>query len=333
LPTASPIAAGSSSDIGREILDPYHQGPAPGYIHVSQGDRYDWEIYDDTNALPDVLTGQIIPVNEGNLEVWWYNLSVGVQWPSLVKRYTNSWPATTNEIVIASLQGGGAIDPVAQRNYRLYYQNDPGFRGFNPNDEHALIRDNGLGQSPYALRDDLGTPATSKPYVLLKYQGAATNRWSYTVYKVSAEKAPYSFDYPAAAATLIQPPFPLSLLQLCQESSGVSGPFWRDRKLAFWARAAGNDGGNANIVMRFFYPVQPGFFFPDAQPPAVGDHVPWLDRRPGGTPGVPTDITYDIHWPAAPELRVAETLVKPKFGLPDIAHQTSVEIVYDQSTA
>ena len=321
-------------NIGKELTDPYHKGPAPGYIHTSQGTRYDWEVYDgNTNDPPVFKTGQVFAVNEGLLEVWWANLNQSVQWPSLVKRYNNVWASSNSTIVIASLHGGGPIDPVTQRNYRIYYQNDPALVGFNPNDEHALIRDGGAGESVYALRDDLGTPGTSKPYALLKYQGQNTNSWSYTVYQVIAEKDPFFFNYPATAATVIQPPFPISLLQLCSESSGVSGPYWRDRKLAFWARAAGNDGGNADIVMRFFYPVQDGFYFPDAQPPLPGAHVPWLDRRAGGTPGVPTDITYDIHWPAAPELRVAETLVKPKFGLPDIAHQTSVEIVYDQSIA
>ena len=321
-------------NIGKQILDPYHQGPAPGYIHVSQGNRYDWELYDgNTNEPPAFKTGQIFAVNEGILELWWANLNHGIQWPSLVKRYNNVWATSNSTIVIASLKGGGAIDPVTQRNYRIYYQNNAGAAGFNPNDEHALIRDGGEGESVYALRDDLGTPATSKPYVLLKYQGKNTNAWSYTVYQVVAEQTPYFFKYPATAATQLQPPFPLSLFQPCPESAGVSGPFWRDRKQVFWARAAGDNGGNADVVMRFFYPVQDGFFFPDAQAPVPGDHVPWLDRRPGGTLGVPTDITYDIHWPSAPELRIAETLVKPKFGLPDISHQTSVEIVYDQSVA
>ena len=39
-----------SSNIGQEIVEPAHQGPRPGYIHVPEGDRYDWEIY---NGNPD----------------------------------------------------------------------------------------------------------------------------------------------------------------------------------------------------------------------------------------------------------------------------------------
>ncbi len=266
--------------------------------------------------------------------MWWSNVNQGVQWPSFVRRYQAAWPAAPAKIIIASLKGGGAIDPLRQRNYRLYFQNDPTRAGFNPNDEHALIRDGGQGESVFALRDDLGSATTSKPHALLKHRDPAAGlRWQYTVYRVVAEEAPFFFNYPGTAGTLVQPPFPLSLFQACSASTGVSGPYWRDRKLSFWARSAGADGGNAVIVMRYFYPVQLGFFFPDAQPPPPGSCIPWLDRRPGGTPGIPTDIAYTIQWPTAPELRVAETLVKAKFGLPDISLQTSVEIIYQQATA
>src|SRR5262249_33694329 len=85
----APIAA----SIGTEITEATHRGPRPGYIHLPEGDRYDWEIYDGkTNDPPQFRTQQIFPVNTGTLEVWWANTNKGVQWPSLVKRYTNSWP-------------------------------------------------------------------------------------------------------------------------------------------------------------------------------------------------------------------------------------------------
>ncbi len=321
--------------IGQEITESTHEGPRPGYIHLLEGNRYDWEIYDGKPGDPaDYQTQQIFAVNTGLLEVWWSNVNQGVQWPSSVKRYRAVWPQNPGKIIIASLKGGGAIDPVNQEDYRVYFQNDPAQPGFNPNDEHALIRDNGEGDSVFALRDDLGSAATSLPYALLKYRDPNDElKWRYTVYHVVAEEAPYFFSYPGTAGTLIQPPFPLSLFQVAPETLGVSGPFWRDRKQNFWARAAGDDDGPAGIVMRYFYPVQPGFYFPGAAAPAVGTDVPWLDRRPGGTPGVPTDIHYTVNWPEAPELRIGETLVKAKFGLPDISLQTSVEIIYQQSEA
>jgi hypothetical protein len=48
----------------------------------------------------------------------------------------------------------------------------------------------------------------------------------------------------------------------------------------------------------------------------------------------PVAITYRPVWPAnAPELRVAETLTLPKFGLPAVLNQTSANILYQQSIA
>lgn len=82
--------------------------------------------------------------------------------------------------------------------------------------------------------------------------------------------------------------------------------------------------------MRFFYPFQPGFFMPGPNPPAPGQNVPLLDLR-AGTPGTPHNVRFTVSWPVMPELRVGETLVKPKFGLPDISQQTSVEIIYQSS--
>ena len=270
----------TSWEIGTEITDPYHQWrQGPGYLYVSPAephvwDRYDWEIYDgNTNDPPAFKTQQIFGVNQGPLEVWWYNTNLwfeSVPWPSLVKRYTNTWPAQAQPLIISSQRGSQAIDPVNQADYRIYYQNDPTRAGFNPNDEHALIRDNGDGQAVFALRDDLGTPGTSLPYSLLKYRSASAGyAWRYTVLKVAGEgtswdgKA-YTFTYPGTAGTVIQPPYPVSTIDVppSPQNTNVSGPAWRDRKQTYWAKSAGNDGGPANIVMRYFYPVQDGFYFP-----------------------------------------------------------------------
>lgn len=322
--------------IGKEVLETSHAGTKPGYIFLPSSrphdwDRYDWEIYDGKPGEPaEFQTGQIIPVNLGKLEVWWANLKHGVQWFSSVKRYQSVWPNTTNEIVIASTLGSGPLNPIDHRNYRYYSQNDPSKVGFNPNDEHAVILDS-AGGPVYALRDDLGTASTSEPYVLLKYQGPGSAPWNYTVYKVRAESPQFAFNYPADAGVKLQSPAPLSSFPNNSQTIGVSGPFWKDRKQSFWARAAGDDGGAATIVMRFFYTVRDDFYFPDAQPPTVGSIVPWLDRRPSGKLGVPTDVRFTVRWKdPIPELRVGETLVKPKFGLPDISLQTSVEILYQQ---
>ncbi|MBN2505495.1 MAG: hypothetical protein JXQ71_02255 [Verrucomicrobia bacterium] len=319
-------------DIGVEITDPYHAGPRPGYIHLPEGDRYDWEIYDGKSGdPPEFRTAQIFAVNVGLLEVWWYNLNREVQWPSLVKRYDADWPAVgMHKIIIASTRGTEPLDPAVHRDFGFYHQNDPLLPGFNPNDEHALRQQLDNGEAIFALRDDLGTPATSDPWVLVKWRDNL-DRWHYRPYRVLSEESPHLFRYGGEAGALIQPPFPLSTLPRCEESHGVSGPFWRDRNLDHWAKAAGDNGGPAGIVMRFFYAVQEGFYFPGPTPPALGDHVPWLDVR-AGTPGTPINITYTVTWPALlPELKVGETLVKAKFGLPEIADQVSTEVLYDQS--
>jgi hypothetical protein len=187
--------------------------------------------------------------------------------------------------------------------------------GFNPNDEHALLRPFESGEAVFALRNDLGTPATSEPYVLLKFQAPAqSDRWRFRIFRVLAEESPFFFQYTATAGTPLQPPFPLSSLQTATNSFGVSGPFFRDRKAGFWSMAAGNDGGPTNIVMRFFYKAQPGFFFPGPNPPPLGSEVPWLDLN-AGTPGTPQNIGYTVSWPVSvPQLQLGETLVKPKNG-------------------
>jgi hypothetical protein len=252
-----------------------------------------------------------------------------IHWPWKAVRYTPQWPANPPVLVIASMKGTEVIDPASFKNWELYYQNNPALTGYNPNDEHALRRPYDSGDAIFALRDDLGTTNTSLPYVLMKYQDPQTDVGRFKIWRVVAQEAPYFFSYPGEAGKLMQAPLPLSTFLPCEESTGVSGPYWRDRKRAFWAKAAGNDGGATNIVMRYFYAVQEGFFFPTNQPP-IGTHVPWLDLR-AGTPGVPINISYLITWPSAPELRVAETLMKPKYGLPDLSMQSSAEILYQQS--
>ncbi|HKX60671.1 MAG TPA: hypothetical protein VJS65_02490, partial [Verrucomicrobiae bacterium] len=324
----------SASTVGTEITEAAHRGPRPGYIHSPEGDRYDWEIYDGKAGEPaEFRTQQIFPVNTGTLEVWWANTNQGVQWPSLVKRYLSSWPPQPEKIIIASTRGSGVVDPITHKNFKFYSQNDPALAGFNPNDEHALIRPLDTGEAVFALRNDLGTPQTSEPYVLLKFRVAAqSDRWRFRIFRVLAEESPFFFQYAGQAGTPIQAPFPLSSFQTATNSTGVSGPFFRDRKAGFWSKAAGDDGGTTNILMRFFYKVQPGFFFPGQNPPA-GAEVPWLDVH-AGTPGTPQNIGYTVSWPViVPQLQMGETLVKPKRGLPGVGSMLSAEIIYQQSIA
>ena len=151
---------------------------------------------------------------------------------------------------------------------------------------------------PLLLGQEVEGAQQHEPHLLLLEPGVEIHRAG--IGQVVAERAPDFFSYPGQAGDLIQPPLPLSALQPCQESSGVSGPYWRDRKLAFWAKAAGNDGGASTIVMRYFYALQPGFFLPSFVPQLpVGAHVPWLDLH-AGTVGIPVNVSYAISWPTAP---------------------------------
>ena len=101
------------------------------------------------------------------------------------------------------------------------------------------------------------------------------------------------------------------------------------------------------LTMKLYYVSQDGFFIPGqaTQPPA-GTILPFL-RQPArsGLPlnlsaiestqqDEPLPVIYRPAWPAqAAELRVAETLTLPKFGLPQVRGQASAEIYYQQSIA
>jgi hypothetical protein len=336
--------------VGQPILDPgpFHDPDCGSpQVILPNGVYAPSPVYDFATR-----TGTIIPVNRGDpananddLVVAFYQhgtllfdpvtgagVSNTICWPYQPVRFAPEWPTNAPHAIIASQQGTGVIDPLQFVDWQLYVQNDPAQPGFNPNDEHALRRPLGGAEAVFPLRDDLGTSATSEPFVLIRFRDpAAGGDWRMKVWQVVAEEAPFFFTFPAQAGLLLQVPFPLSSLPPAQSTVGVSGPFFRDRKLDFWAKAAGDDGGSADIVMHYSYPMQPDFFFPGPNPPPVGTEIPLLDLR-AGTPGTPIDVHYDTVWPEdVPELRVGETLVKPKNGLPQIAGQSSVEVLYDQA--
>lgn len=79
----------------------------PGYLHAAEGDRYNINRYHyPTEAEPDA-SSYVFAVNAGELEVWWANRSrqidmPAVYYPSQVSRYTNVWPTSPKQIVIAS---------------------------------------------------------------------------------------------------------------------------------------------------------------------------------------------------------------------------------------
>jgi hypothetical protein len=196
----------------------------------------------------------------------------------------------------------------------------------------------------YALRNDLGdafgstSPRSSEPYVLLKYTNAV-GQGRIKVFRVLAEDANHRFVSFQKAGQLLQAPNPLSSLPKCPSTVAVSGPYFRDKNSDHWAKAAGITNGlpaPTNIVLHYFYhPFATaganGFDGPVGGAPYSGNEcLPWLDQY-ALTPGIPLDYTFTVTWPdQVPELRVGETLVKPKFGLPNIANQCSVDVLYEQ---
>lgn len=304
----------------------------PGYVHAPEGIAYHPGLY----RYP-APSSHLFPVNTGTLEVWWSRearqegMPVGVAWPSLVNRYTCGWSPDAPSLVIAGqntgetgILGSSMTDP------SLYYQNDPLQPGYNPNEEHALL----FPGRVYAIRDDLNTPGSSLPYVLVQYTDTPTGAPRMIAFQVTETNEVYQFGQQVVAGTLLQPPMPLAKLPRCAESLPVRGPSWRDRNLDYWAAAAAADGTNTtDIVVRHYYPVQPGFAFPgERNPPAPGSPVPWLSRQ--GSGGVPADYTYTVRWPDdVPVLQRGETLFTARDGLPSVRGQKSVSLIYQQSTA
>lgn len=331
--TGAPVAVtgGFVSTPVQWNIDMSRWGTQPGYVHASEGDRYNYltYTYPQTNST-------VFPVNSGTLEVWWseqfwqQGMPVGVFWPALVVRYTNSWDVTSTELVIA----GQNTDPAGQLpedmlQPSVYYQNDFSLPGFNPNEEHALI----LSGKVYALRDDLNANNSSAPYVLVGFTQPGSGVPGMKTFHVVQTNATYGFSRSATAGTLLQAPMPLTMLPKCDQSTVVSGPVWRDRKLDYWAMAAGADGiSPTNVVIRYFYPVQTGFYFPgEAIQPSPGSQVPWLSRN--GSHGAPIDYVFNVVWPTdVPVLRIGETLVDPKRYMPAIRGQKSVSVIYQQTS-
>lgn len=340
----SQLVSNQPWDIGTPVVSPFHRDYAGrnGFVFFTNAPH--------DAAGPDKAydragrTGPIIAVNKDKADfsdplvvVWYATNEIGVAWAWKPVQYSLKWPSNPEKIVIASTIGSDWIDPAVFRDFRLYNQPDRRQPGFNPNEEHAFLAPYGAGQALFALRDDLNAPLNlSDPYALLKYKNS-DDEWRIKVYKVVEETPQYRFSYSGEAGTEIQAPYPLTLLSLCQQSYGVSGPFWEDYNGKIYARAAGSDINlNASIVLRYFYPLQPDFWYDfdldGIRDVPVGSCMAWLDRRPTGFRGTPIDVTFDIHWPNdAPVLQMGETLLTSKHGLPSVKNFASAQVLFDSA--
>ncbi|MEO8198841.1 MAG: hypothetical protein ABI689_19170, partial [Thermoanaerobaculia bacterium] len=181
----------------------------------------------------------------------------------------------------------------------------------------------------FALRSDhteVERNKTSKPYTLLKYIRPDTGKWAYRAYEVAATGGGYNtFQYSGTAGNAVFAPYPVRLLGNCPQNEATGKPAFKDYKNQVWAKSEGT------LVAEYWYPLQPTFYYDrDANGVAdvsTPDCVAWL----GGIVDDPVDVTYNIVWPTnAPVLLVGETLLGSKRGLPEIAAQAAVEIVFDE---
>lgn len=302
---------------------------------------------------------------ERSLVVAWYRTnSQNLWWPEKPIQYNCQWPASPETLIISNELGNehsgqAVLTPAAFPNKRIYQQADKNLPGYNPNDEHALFAPSNGGsgvEALFALRSDFALlpnqKAASRPYVLLKYRDPASVNlpvasWLFKIYEVRAAAAgPVSFNFPGTAGTPVYPPYPLRLLATCQEtliegqtvtSDPVPEPFFKDHKGQVWAKS------QKFGYVRYYYPLQETFFYDlddDQQADdgfTTGRCIPWLARLPVSlgsddeNQATPIRVGYNIVWPAnVPVLKVGETLLTPKAGLPDIVNQAKVEVIFDE---
>jgi hypothetical protein len=320
-----------------------------GFVNTNAGTAYNINFY----TWP-ATNSHLFGINQGILEVWWSQthqqsyMPAGVTWPSLVQRYTNIWPFVAPELVIAGQNSDSAGTlPPTWSNASIYYQNATNQPGFNPNEEHALL----ISGKVYALRDDLNNTNTSSaayssaPYVLVQYNDLENNGLpAMQPFHVIETNSVFQFAETITVGSLIQPPMPLTVLPPAAKTFFDTNNFqeaWKDRKNNHWSFAAGVNGSPTNpapvnTAMRFYYAVQPTFYFPGVTTqPSLGTEVPWLNKPAAGsdpTRGVPIQYIYTNVWPSdAPVLLIGETLADPKHALPAIRGQKSVAILYDQT--
>lgn len=334
--------------IGTEIVEPTHEdhGGKNGFVLFERA-HFDGagadRAYDRATRQGQIIPVNRMPVDSDGQDVmavaWFRKDDRTIAWPSRATRYDCRWPAVSDKIIIASelgseVLGQPPLDPAVFPGARIYVQSDPNAPGFNPNDEHALsapANSSSGFNAIFAVRSDFSDSErlrTSEPYVLLKYLEPGTGKWRFRIYQVLATGAGYSsFQYSGVAGNPVFPPYPVRLLGGCPQTRAKGKPAFKDYKEQVWAASAGT------MVVEYWYPLQPGWWYDrDADRTVergIGDCTAWL----GGALDNPVDVNYAISWPdLVPVLTVGETLLTPKYGLPDILNQAAVEIVFDEKT-
>ncbi|HCN28531.1 MAG TPA: hypothetical protein DIT64_07130 [Verrucomicrobiales bacterium] len=366
-----------TANVGDRLEPPHPSYALGGYI--SKGTCYSEAAYInplDSAGVEAADAGGIIPVNALNTDrvlwVWWLKKIVppsnkyeAFHVPAVAARYTVSYPASPQELVMAS--GKGVENPgltSVQSEGSIYVQNDPSKIGYNPNEEHGLM----LAGNAYALRDDLNTASSSEPFVLIQYNEPATEtvpaRPAMRVLKVVRSNGTYPLVYNKIAGTPVQPPMPLTALPLplktdgkvrnteeeitpdAAAGSGAPDAYdsftFEDRKGFHWIYRGPHAGGAPSFGMKFYYYLREGFHFPSlGTQPAVGSIQPYIADTGSGEA---VTLTYLPKWPDDPTLPpadqkvldvlfMAETMALQKGTRPQVRGQSSAQVIYQQSIA
>ena len=223
---------------------------------------------------------------------------------------------------------------------RVYVQNEAGADGYNPNEEHAIVRAGSGGYVAWALRTDLNRDDSSAPGVLVEYE--KDGRKAMTWFGVAVTNSTYpELAADCVAGKALPGPHPLDFFddpwrpETYWDEPVATTPAHRDRKGQLWAKAAGD------LHVHMYYPMQEGFAFPSVAPeywPAVGTSIPWLSLLPNPNldpfTSQPVAWLWRVAWPeTVPEIEIGRTLTVAASGLPEVWNAKSMGVVWPATDA
>ena len=196
--------------VGTEILSSSQDIRVPhnGYVYWPQA-RYNASIYDRSSQKGPIIPVNIFPTakTEEKLVVVWYTQRENINWPEKVFQYNPAWPQAADRIVVASRLGSEGVTasgnvqrtfpPARYSEVKIYNQPDRAQPGYNPNEEHAVVRPSLLSTAvpvpaAFALRRDLNSTNlddryTSDPFVLVQFFDQQVTNYGMAVYQVQID--------------------------------------------------------------------------------------------------------------------------------------------------